>query len=175
MLDLTITVDGDRVVIANLDRWAKEMPHAVDRGLKRIVRGLHRTAFEWLSGAGGMSKKQRAGTWGFTKRSGERVEHALYEGAGGYPVPVRTGHLRRMLDWLDPGESKTGDAGTFTASPHEAVLFDSAVYARTIHEGLGSSRKFGPRRYVTDALERFDRGGEIASIIEDEIRKEIAK
>lgn len=173
MLDLQVTIQGDRVVVANLQRYARELPHAVDRGLKRVVRGLHRLAYEWLSAAGAMSASNVVGTFGFTKKSGEAIRHDLYGDAGGYPVPVRTGHLRRMLDWLDPGESKTGEAGAFTAGPHEVVLFDSAIYAGVIHEGSGSSAKFGPRRYAADALERFNQGSRIVAILEEEIGREL--
>jgi len=126
-LDLQVTVQGDRVVVANLQRYARELPHAVDRGLKRIVRGLYGIAQYWLSGEGGAAKDMRTDYAGFANKSGQDAMFRSFKGAGGYPVPVRTGHLRRMLDWLDPGESKSGEAGTFSAGPQEVVLFDSAL------------------------------------------------
>jgi hypothetical protein len=153
MLDIRVTVEGDKVVISDLARYAREIPHAVDRGLKRAAVGIERAAFDFLSGPG-IKKDNIPG--------------------GGYPVPVRTGHLRQLLDWLEPGQSKSGPAGTFTAGAHEVVVYDSALYANVIHEGRGSSEKFGPRRYLTDALKKFNEGEGIKGAIEKEIAKEIA-
>jgi hypothetical protein len=148
MLDINVTIQGDRVVISNLQRYAASIPKAVDRGLTRAARGIHRAAYGFLSGAGTASQSARAPRegerTGFRKKSGETVAFSLLGGAGGYPVPVRRGWLRSMLDWLHPGESKSGDAGTFTAGAHEVVIYDSALYAHVIHEGLGSSAKSGP-------------------------------
>lgn len=154
MLDITVTIEGQKVVIAGLDKLATGLQGAASRGLERAAIGIHRSAHGFLSGAG--AKKSNVSS-------------------GGYPVPVRTGHLRRSLNWLKPGESKTGPAGTFTAGQNEVVIFDSAEYANVIHEGLGSSAKFGPRRYLTDALEQFSAGDRIKRTIEEEIEKEILK
>lgn len=175
MLDIQIKIEGDRVIIDGLNKLAAEMPKTIDRGLARVAKGIHGEAHAWLSGAGGASKKVRTDYVGFIKKSGEKAMFRSYAGAGGYPVPVRTRNLRRMLDWLKPGESKQGEAGTFTAGPHEVVIYDSAEYANVIHEGKGSSAKFGPRRYLIDALEKFNQGARIASILQEEIVAEIAK
>jgi len=130
------------------------MPGAIKRGLRRIAAGIHAIAYQWLSGPG-------------AKKS--------YVSGGGYPVPVRTGHLRRMLDWLAPGDSKSGDIGAFTAGDDEVVIFDSASYAPAIFLGRGSSDKFGPRDALRDALDYFNHGGQIQQILGEEIRKEINK
>lgn len=170
MLDIQVTVQGDKVLIDGLNKLAAEMPKAIDRGLVRVAKGIHREAHVWLSGAGGVYETKTS------KKSGKQYRKKVANTeAGGYPVPVRTGNLRRMLDWLKPGESKQGEAGTFTAGPHEVVIYDSAEYANVIHEGKGSSAKFGPRRYLTDALEKFNQGARIASILQEEIAAEIAK
>jgi|GEM_PF-658430 hypothetical protein len=172
MLDISVTVEGDKVVIENLDAHAARIPAAIDRALTRVGTGVFENAQYWLSGAGGASKDQRTDYVGFTKKSGDKVMFRSYEGAGAYPVPARTGFLRQLLDWLHPGEAKSGPAGSFTAGPFETVIFDSALYARVIREGTGSSRKYGPRDYLTDGLTRFDSGGAIKAIFEEEIEKE---
>lgn len=156
MLDISVKIDGDRVILEGLNRLAAEMPAAVRRGMERAAKGIYRDASAWLKGPGSKTSVRK-------KVKGSQ--------AGGYPVPVRTGHLRRSLNWLKPGETKTGDAGTFTAGPNEVVIYNSAVYANAIHEGKGSSAKFGPRRFLTDALEEFNQGIGIKSVIEDEIQK----
>lgn len=147
---LEVKVTGDRIVISNLQGIAGDMPQAIQRAVSRIAKGVHREAFHWLSGAAGAP--------------------------GGYPVPVRTGHLRRMLNWLQPGQSKTDTGGaTFSAATNEAVVYDSAVYADWIHEGKGSSAKFGPRQFLYDALERFNVGDQAKRILEEEVQKDIDK
>lgn len=154
MLDIRVEVRGDKVVIDGLNRMAEGIPGAIRRGLERVAKGIHRDAYIWLSGPGAKA----SGTPG-----------------GGYPIPVRTGNLRRLLDWLRPGESKTGPAGTFTAGQNEVVVYDSAEYAHVIHEGRGSSAKFGPRKYLDDALARFNQGARVGQIIGEEINREVNK
>lgn len=157
MLDISISIQGDKVLIAGLDKLAHDgIPRAIDRGLNRIAKGIHRSAYDFLSGPGSKQSIKKGGAY-----------------AGGYPVPVRTGNLRRLLDWLKPGESKTGPAGTFTAGAHEVVIYDSAEYANVIHEGTGSSAKFGRRPYLTGALDFFNQGDRIKKTVEEEIQKEI--
>lgn len=160
MLDISVKIEGDKVVIEGLNRFAAEMPKAVQRGMQRAATGIYRGASEWLKGPGSKTSV-RKGVKGASP--------------GSYPVPVRTGHLRRSLNWLKSGQSKTGDIGTFTAGPHEVVVYNSARYADTIHEGRGSSARFGPRRFLTDALEIFNQGERIKGIIEEEINQAIQK
>jgi hypothetical protein len=168
MLDLQVTVEGNKVVIEGLGRLSHELLPGVMKGLERSAIGIHHEAFALLSGAGskGISKevKSRSGKT-YLKWQKRSIP------AGGYPVPVRVGHLRRMLDWLKPGETKEGEAGSFTAGPNEVIIYDSASYNKVIHEGLGSSAKYGPRRFLTDALERFNQGDRIKRNAEDEVRK----
>ncbi len=176
MLDLQITVDGDKIVIEGLDRLAVMIPTAIKRALTRIATGSHRESHALLSGPGGAGKEVRRDYVGFTKKSGEDVIFRSFEGAGGYPVPVRSGLLRDSLDFLFPGQSKTaGKALTFTAGPDEAVIYDSAEYARVIREGTGSSSKYGPRDYLTDGFEKFNTGARAVRIVEEEIGKEIPR
>jgi hypothetical protein len=180
MLDLKVTIDRDKAVIDNLGAISANMLNAIKRGLSRIAKGVHREVFDYLSGAGGAGKQQRrkpaeGERTSFTNKStGRHITFSLLEGAGAYPVPVRRGNLRRLLDYVEPGETKTvADGSTSTAAPDEAVVYDSAEYARVIREGTGSSAKFGPRDYLTDGLERFNQGDRIVKIIEEEIAKEI--
>jgi len=173
MLDVKITIEGDRVLIEGLNKFAQEMPGAVQRGIGRAGSGIYEEAFKWLSGAGGESKKKRRDYVGFTKKSGEKVTFRSYVDSGRYPVPVRSGNLRGHLNWLFPGQTKSGKYGTFSAGPFESIVYDSVPYANVIHEGRGSSAKFGPRRFLTDALERFNQGARIMTIIEEEIQKKI--
>lgn len=171
---LDVRIKGDKALIQGLNRLASDgVPRASERGLVRIAKGVYGEVLYWLSGTGGASKKTRTDYTGFTKKSGEEVTFRSYQGAGGYPVPKRTGYLSQQLDWLKPGESKSGDVGTFTAGKNEAVIYNSSLYANAIHEGKGSSAKFGPRRFMTDGLERFNAGDAMKRIMEEEISKEI--
>ena len=167
MLDIKVTITGDTAVISNLDRFIEKAPGAVNRALSRIARDVERIAFDLLSGSGAQGEYSSTGRW---KKREESVS------AGGYPVPVRKGHLRRMLDWLKPGQTKTHAIGTFTAGENEVIVYDAAEYADVIHEGRGSSEKFGERPYLTDALQRFSSpsgqgfgSGRITDILEEEL------
>lgn len=180
MLALNVTITGDKVIIDGLNQLAAELPHVVQRGLKTVARGVHRGAMDWLNGAGGNNSKTRIGKRqikkeglrsGFNKKSGERIDFKLWNNSGGYPVPVRTGNLKRLLDFVDPGQSK----GSFAAGPLEVIVYDSAEYASTIHEGTGSSAKFGRRPYLEDALKSFNADDGIANAIENELNIEIKK
>ncbi len=140
-----MSVQNDRIIIDGLREAAAEMPAAIRRGLTTAAIGVHGQTFDKLSGAKGP--------------------------AGEYPVPVVTGHLRRLLDWLKPGASKSGEAGTFSAGEMSTVVFDSASYAFAIHEGKGSSTKFGARPFLSDGFDQFNEGDKIVSILNDEIAK----
>jgi hypothetical protein len=150
MLTINVTMEGDKVILNGLRELADDLPDAVERGLARAAVGIHRAAFDWLSGPGAKASNIAA---------------------GGYPVPIRTGHLRRMLDWLKPGASKPG----MSAGPMEAIVYNSAEYAKVIHEGTGSSAKFGARPFITDGFNRFNQGNKIARIIDKEIELEIKR
>ncbi len=148
MLDIQIKVEGDKVLIEGLDKFASGgLQEAITRSLARIGKGIHREAFDFLSGT------------------------AIP--AGNYPVPVVAGNLRRLLDWLAPGQSKSSGGMTFVAGLNETVIYDSAEYARTIREGRGSSEKYGARDYLTDAFNKFNEGGRVKKILEEEMGKEL--
>jgi hypothetical protein len=167
---LSMRVEGDKVFIEGLDRFAAGgLQAARQRAARRIGSGVFNAAHQWLSGPGGASKKVRTDYVGFTKKSGEDVMFRSYKGAGAYPVPVRSGNLRNHLDWLMPGQSKAG----VTAAHNEIIIFDSAEYARRISEGTGSSAKFGPRPFLIDGFNTFNRGGKAVGIVEEEIGKEL--
>jgi hypothetical protein len=172
MLDLHVEIQGDKILIDGLKGLSSHgIAAAQKRGLSRIARGTHREAFKWLSGPGGANKKIRKDYVGFTKKSGEDVMFRSFKGAGAYPVPTRTGNLRSHLDWLDPGESKD----EFAATPDEAIVYDSAEYASDIHEGAGSSAKYGPREFLEDGFNDFNQGGRAPAILDEELEIEIHK
>ena len=160
MLNLSATVQGDKLVISGLNELAADLSGAIDRGLERGAKGIHRSAFEWLSGPGSQVSRKK-GVSG--------------SAAGSYPVPVVTGNLRRLLDWVKPGESKSTETGSYTAGQHEIVVYDSAIYADPIFEGRGSSAKFGPRNALVDGFNQFNQGDQIVHILEEEIQKDIDK
>jgi hypothetical protein len=133
---LSVRIEGATNVKISLDKVGASLPAALNRGLSKVAVGIYREAFDRLSGSGSKESRKRG-----VKGSS----------AGSYPVPVVTNNLRSRLDWLKPGESKSGAAGTFTAGDNEVVIFDSAAYADPIHEGTYSSSKFGKRPFLTDA------------------------
>lgn len=170
MLDITLTIEGDKIIIEGLNRLAKEMPDAVQRGLERSGKAIHRQAYQWLSGAG---SHQEAKT---NKKTGKKYTKKIMDtAAGGYPVPVRTGHLRRNLAWLKPGETKSNEFGSFTAGPLEVIIYNPVPYAKPIHEGTHTQKRHGKRPFITDAFEMFNRGLGVQMAINDEIRKARAK
>lgn len=149
MLSINATVEGDKVVLRGLRELQSDMPQVIQRTLTRGAKGTHRESFDLLNGPAGMS--------------------------GGYPVPAQTGHLKRLLEWVKPGESKTSNGLSFDAGNMEAIVYDSAEYSEAVHEGLGSSRKFGARRFITDGFERFNKGNRLAEIAAEEIAIEARK
>lgn len=66
---------------------------------------------------------------------------------GAYPVPRRTGDLWRGMGIDAP--RRMGDGW-------QAVVFNDAPHATVIHEGLHTSARFGPRRFMTDTIGRVD-------------------
>ena len=177
-----IEIKGDKVILEFLDNLIQEFPDAVKRGLNRSVKGIHREIEYWLHGEGAKGEY-------VTSRSGKpywRKRKTPIE-AGGYPVPTRSGHLARALeyflagesaswgDYSDPGSRKVVPAGEIKLGEFEAAVVNKAAYALMIHEGLGTSRKYGRRPFVEDALERFNEGAKITEIMEEEINKAIKK
>lgn len=167
MLDIRVTVEGDKVVIAGLQAMGMKIDKAIKRGLTRSAKGIYDDAYKWLSGPGSIYETRTSKTG---KQYRKKIADIL---PGQYPVPVRTGHLRRLLGWLKPGASKTTEGMTFTAGPFESVVYDAAKYSEVIHEGKGTSARHGPRPYLADALKRFNQGNKIKHILEEEIRSGI--
>lgn len=146
MLIFKVDRKNEKIYLDAINRHPEAAYRAVSRGMETAGRGVFAEAFRWLSGP-------RAAT-------------------GGFPVPVKTGHLRRLLAWLKPGESKSEGGDTVSAGELETVVYNSAAYADAIAKGLGSSAKFGPRDYLAKGLEDFNRGDGIAGAINDELAKE---
>jgi hypothetical protein len=155
-----VTIIGDKALISGLNEFGDGLDAALGRGLDRIGAGIFRAAYEWLSGPGSKASRKKG------------VEVSA---AGSYPIPVVSGHLRQLLDWLHPGESKSGEAGTYTAGRNEIVVFDSAAYHAPIFLGEGSSAKFGSRNALVDGLNQFNQGDQIEHILEEEIKVDIDK
>jgi len=169
MLDIRVTVEGDKVVIAGLQALGTKIDKAIKRGLTRAAKGIYDDAFKWLSGAGSLYVTRTSKKTG--KEYRKKVASVL---PGQYPVPVRTGHLRRMLKWVKPGASKSAEGMTFTAGPFESVVFNAARYSETIHDGKDTSARYGPRPFLTDALKRFNQGEGIKRILESEIGRDLS-
>jgi hypothetical protein len=103
----------------------------IQEGLTNAIKLIYGKAAKNLTGAGAI---------------GSDIE------AGGYPVPVRTGHLRWLLGLVLPDETKESEGLSFEAGSLEAIIFDSAEYADVIHEGTGTSSEYGERPYLKDAI-----------------------
>lgn len=155
MLDIRATVktDADRRLL----RFSAKIPGAASEGLRDAAEGTFRIAAELLSGPG--SKKCRK-----KKASGSTP--------GSYPVPVLSGHLRRMLGFVPPGETKASNGISFTARSNEAIVYDAARYAEVVHEGKRSSEKYGKRRFIVDAFLRFGGVGSVEESVMREIDNE---
>ncbi len=152
----TVQIIGDQAVIEDLDRLSRNYPDAIVRGMTRIILGVHKEAVKNLSGPGAKPRKGQKPT-----------------GAGGYPVPVRTGNLRRFEGFVLPNRTKTSGGLSFSAGPFGGIVFNSALYSQEIHEGRGSSKKYGRRPYINDAVLLFDRGGGMTRILDEEVSKEL--
>ncbi len=162
LLDISVRVDGDKVVIEGLEKFSEAITgKAIPAGMTRIAAGTARLALARLTGPARGMKTIMA-------RSGRQRAVAMREElAGGYPVPRVTSNLLRLQSYIGPGESRDG----FSTGPMESVVFNSAEYAAAIHEGRGSSAKYGPRRFLDDAFEEFNRDAGAARVLEEEIEK----
>lgn len=171
MLDARITVEENKIILEDLERLGTGLKPAALRAVERVAVGTYDGAMQWLSGPGGQTRSYSR-EW---SAGGSEVRTKKKYGAppGGYPVPVRSGHLRGALAWLAPGQSKSGDVGTVTAGEDEFIIFDSAAYALDIFLGTGSSAAYGPRNAILDSFEMFNRAGQIQQVVGEEVRKEI--
>lgn len=148
----TVKIVGDRAVIEDTDRIERNYPEAMVRGMSRIIVGVNREAVKNLSGPGAKKSKTAA---------------------GGYPVPVRIGHLRRSENFVLPGKTKTSNGLSFSAGRFGGIVYNTAEYSRVIHEGRGSSRKYGKRAYISDAVLKYDEGGKMIRVLDEEVSKDL--
>lgn len=146
MIAINLDIKGDKVVIKELNNIALQIPDVAKSAINKIAAIIFKKAQENLSGSGAKASKIPA---------------------GGYPVPVRTGHLKQALNWLKAGQTKSHEnIGSVTAGPLEAMIYNVAGYAEDIHEGEGSSTKHGRRPFLEDAVKDVDAG----EIIEDALK-----
>ncbi len=95
-------------------------------------------------------------------------------GIGGYPVPVRTGHLRRALYMILPGSAALSSMyGKFTVGPGEAYVGDSAKYAGEIENPAAYGRRGNKRPFLTDPAREYL--GLAPRIAEEELNEAVKK
>lgn len=153
-----INLAGKREVEIEIKKVSKETPKALDRTITKVGGLVHQKAIANLSGAG--AKKSKIA-------------------AGGFPVPVRTGWIRRLEYIVAPGKSKSLKTGTpetpsqllIKVPKHQMVLGNSADYAVSVHDGTFSNTDHGPRRFLFGALEEISRSGIIDKILAQEVAK----
>lgn len=170
MININVEVKGEKIVISGLEGFEEGIGRrAIPRGLRKIASGTAREALKNLTGARRGLKTVES------KKGRQRAVPQRPELAGGYPVPRVAGHLRRMLGWLGPNRTKSYEGLAFSTGPDEAVIFNAAFYASQIHEGLGSSEKYGARPFIEDAFETFNGANNVTATLEEEIIKEKIK
>jgi len=158
---ISVSMEGGKVLIEDLERYSvaikeKAMPGA----LSIVAEGIAKEAQKLLRGP------KRGVKTVIAKKSGrQRAVGRNPQLAGGYPVPRMAGNLLHLMDWLKPNHSK----GAFSTGPFEAVVFNSAEYARVIHQGTGSSAKFGERPFLDDAVMAFNESVGIKKVFEEKI------
>lgn len=178
MFSLRVDTQGDRVVIHGLKEMARKSPDAMREGLTKVVTAVNLEAYRLLSGPGykpvriykkdGRRKtgyvthqKMQDGNFGEEK---VRVRRGIGLAGmnkgngrpGDYPINVLTGWLRRSGGFVPPGRTRVSGKMSFTAGRNEAVLFNSALYSRVIHDGRHTSDKHGPRPFIEDAIRKVD-------------------
>lgn len=171
---LTVAIKGLDETISRLDRLQVDSITALRRAMVDVAKGIHNEAQALLSGPGRRQMKlvSRHKTLTNLNRRNLRGQFSSLESRpGAYPVPVITGHLRRSLDWVKPGASKSGNGQVFSAGPDEVIIYNSARYARVIHDGTHSSTKAGKRPFLLDALKNYDRGGNIRRILDQRLQE----
>ena len=142
MISLNITVNGMDEIVIGLKAFGAEGYKALQKGLAWAAEETDKEAHKLLTGP---------------------------KTPGSYPVTVKTGNLRRLLDFVPPGQTKTSGDLTWTAGPLQAKVYNSAQYSRVIHEGEGSSKKYGKRPFLTDALDKVMGGGLFAQHMSGEL------
>ena len=161
MLDVRVSIVGDQVVIQGINGLGAAMLPTIQRGLATAAQSVHRNAMTWLNGPGRTIMKAT------TRKRGQ--SDSLGARPGSYPVPVMTGNLKRLLNFLNPGQSKNG----FSAGPLQGIVYDSAAYASVIHDGSGTSSAYGKRPFIDDAFAAFNGAAGVAAAIETELAREI--
>lgn len=128
-----ITVDSGGAS-RELRQRAERFTAAVHKALQTLVIGINRLQVQNLSGSGAAKP-------------------------GSYPIPVRSGNLRRSADWgfLDPQTAFVTAGGAH------------APYGIQVHEGLGSSGRYGRRPFQDLAVKDTDVAGVISGTLEAEL------
>ena len=142
-IEIKGSADNADEVIRYLDSLVANLKVAFKKGITKSTIGVHRSAMDYLSGAKGSP--------------------------GDYPVPVITGNLRRLLDFLPPGQSKQAGGVSFKAEEFSGVVYNSARYADVIRNGTHSSSKHDPRDYMEDGLKAFGGSARAAEYLLQEI------
>lgn len=142
-IEIKSNADNMDEVIRYLDTLAANLKVAFKKGITKTTIGVHRSVMDYLSGAKGSP--------------------------GDYPVPVVTGNLRRLLDFLPPGQSKQAGGVAFKAGEFSGVVYNSARYADVIRHGTHSAGKHGPRDYMWDGLKAFGGSARVADYLLQEI------
>ncbi len=180
MLDLNITIDNEKIVINGLQNAVGVVAHGAEIGVMRVAVGIFAEAFKLLQGPARSRVSIFTGKKEYYKKTGKRkrapmrgITNATVARPGSYPVPRITSNLLTRLAFVKPGETKTVNNYTFSAGRLEAIVFNAAEYASNIHDGTGTSEKYGARPYITDAVQNYDRGGRIVAVIEEEIQRAI--
>jgi hypothetical protein len=103
----------------------------------------------------------------FANLSGQKIPKKDWSNsplAGSFPVPVRTGNLRRCLMMIAPGGygSKMNVSGDLAAlktryevGRGEAYVLNSAAYAGVIENPAEYGRKGNPRPFLTGPAQEF--------------------
>ncbi|MGC2423167.1 MAG: hypothetical protein WA666_02300 [Nitrospirota bacterium] len=113
----------------------------------------------------------------FDNLSGPRIPKKKWRNsplAGSYPVPVRTGNLRRSLYMIGAGGLKQGDGGgKYSVGPGEAYVGDSAKYAGEIEDPSVFGRRGSKRPFLTDPAKEYL--GLAPRFAEEELDKAVKK
>ena len=176
MLDIKVTIENDKVVVQGLQNLSHSVASAANKAIGIIAVGIFDNAHALLRGGA----RSRIKLFDTNKKTGVRersrlrgLSDVLGARPGSYPVPRVTARLYNLLDFVKPGETKTANRHTYRAGPLGAIIYDAADYASVISEGKGSSTKYGPRRFLTDALQKYDQNSRIKAVLEDEIQKAV--
>jgi hypothetical protein len=163
VLDIRVELTGADEAGRELRRIPRD---ALQSCLGIIVQKSHREALRLLSGPGRTPARSRRYRGRQATRAGGQFD-MLGGKPGSYPVPRLTGNLARLLDFVKPGQVKVARGIVFRARQDEAILFNAAQYANVIHQGTGSSARFGKRPFLTDGFRKVPS----QRVLEQEIRR----